>query len=78
MFTRPQRNGPTLPPDAGGAGFAHEDVLCTSEWSALAPGCGGWTRAWRRFARARGSGIALAAGTAAADSFARYGAVRGR
>jgi hypothetical protein len=43
MFTRPQRNDPMLPPDAGGTGFAHVDVLFALEWSALAPGFGGWT-----------------------------------
>jgi hypothetical protein len=43
MFRKPQPNDTlTLGPDEGKAKFDRADVLFALEWSALAPGIGGW------------------------------------
>jgi hypothetical protein len=43
MFNKPQRHQfPVLAAEAGSATFARADVLFALEWSAVAPGIGGW------------------------------------
>lgn len=43
MFNKPQRDAcPVLTADAGKARFPRADVLFALEWSAIAPGIGGW------------------------------------